>query len=174
MIFQDAVDEGRGPAGPVGHRSAKITTHDSAVDLLRLIGATESVCDRHGNRPDLVVLRSGVAAGSRKVPPGPRELHTVFAQAFVSNRDRGDIQLAGQWRSKHPKKGDRSVCLLADDTMIRISIGLRLVSGVDPESRNRVTSCRQHVRQRTYLEVNPHRSHRRHGVLTELSRSSRS
>jgi integrase len=42
----------------LGHRSGRITTHYSAVDLSRLIEAAESVCERDGRRPDLVVLRS--------------------------------------------------------------------------------------------------------------------
>jgi integrase len=35
----------------LGHRSGRITTHYSAADLLRLIEASESVCDRDGKRP---------------------------------------------------------------------------------------------------------------------------
>lgn len=41
----------------LGHRSGRITTHYSAAELTRLIEAADSVCDREGNRPELVVLR---------------------------------------------------------------------------------------------------------------------
>ena len=40
----------------LGHRSHRITTHYSAADLTRLIEAAESVCERDGKRPELVVL----------------------------------------------------------------------------------------------------------------------
>lgn len=40
-----------------GHRSGRITTHYSAAELTRLIEAANSVCERNGNRPELVVLR---------------------------------------------------------------------------------------------------------------------
>lgn len=53
----------------LGHRSGRITTHYSAVDLSRLIEAAESVCEKDGRRPDLVVLRSASAkACPAKVP----------------------------------------------------------------------------------------------------------
>ncbi len=41
----------------LGHRSGRITTHYSAAELTRLIEAADSVCDRDGQRPQLVVLR---------------------------------------------------------------------------------------------------------------------
>jgi integrase len=41
----------------LGHRSGRITTHYSAAELSRLIDAAESVCEREGRRPELVVLR---------------------------------------------------------------------------------------------------------------------
>jgi hypothetical protein len=41
----------------LGHRSGRITTHYSAVELSRLIEAAESVCERQGCKPELVVLR---------------------------------------------------------------------------------------------------------------------
>jgi integrase len=41
----------------LGHRSGRITTHYSAAELPRLIEAANSVCDRNGKRPELVVLR---------------------------------------------------------------------------------------------------------------------
>ena len=40
----------------LGHRSGRITTHYSAAELSRLIEATNSVCDRGTERPELVVL----------------------------------------------------------------------------------------------------------------------
>jgi integrase len=41
----------------LGHRSGRITTHYSAAELSRLIEAADSVCERQGNKPELVVLR---------------------------------------------------------------------------------------------------------------------
>lgn len=41
----------------LGHRSGRITTHYSAAELSRLIEAANSVCERSGKRPELVVLR---------------------------------------------------------------------------------------------------------------------
>jgi integrase len=52
----------------LGHRSGRITTHYSAADLLRLIEAAESVAERDGRRPELVVLRNAIQRGSRKSP----------------------------------------------------------------------------------------------------------
>jgi integrase len=57
----------------LGHRSGRITTHYSAADLVRLIEAAESVCERDGRRPELVVLWSGLLRGPAKVPQRPRE-----------------------------------------------------------------------------------------------------
>jgi integrase len=54
----------------LGHRSRRITTHYSATDLVRLIEAAESVCERDGKRPELVVLRSGLLRGPAKLPQG--------------------------------------------------------------------------------------------------------
>ena len=41
----------------LGHHSGQITTHYSAAELSRLIEAANSVCDRKGTQPELVVLR---------------------------------------------------------------------------------------------------------------------
>ena len=41
----------------LGHRSGRITTHYSAAELSRLMDTANSVCERTGNRPELVVLR---------------------------------------------------------------------------------------------------------------------
>ena len=41
----------------LGHRSGRITTHYSAAELSKLIEAANSVCERSGNKPELVVLR---------------------------------------------------------------------------------------------------------------------
>jgi integrase len=51
----------------LGHLSGRITTHYSAADLSRLIEAAESVCERDGRRPELVVLR-----GPAKLTQRPR------------------------------------------------------------------------------------------------------
>jgi integrase len=52
----------------LGHRSGRITTHYSAADLSRLIEAADSVCERDGRRPDLVLLRGTLQGGTRKAP----------------------------------------------------------------------------------------------------------
>ena len=44
----------------LGHRSGRITTHYSAAELGRLIGAANTVCDDQGRKPELVVLRGMV------------------------------------------------------------------------------------------------------------------
>lgn len=41
----------------IGHRSARVTTHYSAAELFRLIEAANSVCERSGKKPELVVMR---------------------------------------------------------------------------------------------------------------------
>ena len=61
MSFEDRQDL-------LGHRSGRITTHYSAADLSRLIEAADSVCERDGRRPELVVLRSALQGESRKTP----------------------------------------------------------------------------------------------------------
>lgn len=41
----------------LGHRSGRMTTHYSAAELTKLIEAANRVCERKGNKPELVVLR---------------------------------------------------------------------------------------------------------------------
>lgn len=41
----------------LGHRSGRMTTHYSAAELSKLIEAANRVCERNGNKPELVVLR---------------------------------------------------------------------------------------------------------------------
>jgi integrase len=41
----------------LGHRSGRITTHYSAAELGNLLKAANSVCERDGNAPELVVLK---------------------------------------------------------------------------------------------------------------------
>ncbi len=53
----------------LGHRSGKITTHYSAAELSKLIEAANSVCDRDGRHPDLVVLRGVIHNHSPQNPP---------------------------------------------------------------------------------------------------------
>ena len=68
----------------LGHRSTRITTHYSAADLLRLIEAANSVCDRDGRRPELVVLRSGLRGCHAKVPQPP-PAHTIKVGQAIEN-----------------------------------------------------------------------------------------
>lgn len=62
----------------LGHRSGRITTHYSAAELTRLIEAAESVVERDGSRPELVVLRGRVCDTSRKTPAKPSALTRPF------------------------------------------------------------------------------------------------
>ena len=68
----------------LGHRSARITTHYSAADLSRLIEAADSVCERDGRRPELVVLRSGLRGGHAKVPQAALSRTIDVRQAIES------------------------------------------------------------------------------------------
>ncbi len=52
----------------LGHKSARMTTHYSAPELGRLVEASNRVCERSGERPDLVVLRKLSAS---KPPQNP-------------------------------------------------------------------------------------------------------
>jgi integrase len=52
----------------LGHRSGRITTHYSAVELSRLIEAANRTCEGAGGQPELVVLRGSLQRGSRKSP----------------------------------------------------------------------------------------------------------
>ena len=51
----------------LGHRSGRITTHNSAAELGRLIEAAERLCDDNGRKPELVVFPGMVA----QLPHGP-------------------------------------------------------------------------------------------------------
>jgi integrase len=64
----------------LGHHSGRITTHYSAADLSRLIEAANSVCERDGRRPELVVLRSTELRGSRKSHATPIRRSTEVVQ----------------------------------------------------------------------------------------------
>ena len=61
----------------LGHRSGRITTHYSAAELSRLIEAADSVCERNGTRPELVVLRGSLQGDSRKTPARPKDLPRI-------------------------------------------------------------------------------------------------
>ena len=52
----------------LGHRSGRITTHYSAVELSRLIEAANCVCEGDNGLPELVVLRGASELSSRKSP----------------------------------------------------------------------------------------------------------
>lgn len=52
----------------LGHRSGRMTTHYSAAELSRLLEAVESVCDRNGERSELVVLRGNPTRAPAKLP----------------------------------------------------------------------------------------------------------
>jgi integrase len=46
----------------LGHRSSRMTTHYSAPELSRLLKSANQVCERKGNKPQLVMLRRRSAA----------------------------------------------------------------------------------------------------------------
>ena len=50
----------------LGHRSRRITTHYSAAELSMLIEAADTVCDRNGKRPEILVMRGVTRTNSRK------------------------------------------------------------------------------------------------------------
>lgn len=52
----------------LGHRSGRITTHYSAAELSRLLAAANSVVDRNGEKPELVMLKGALQGASRKTP----------------------------------------------------------------------------------------------------------
>lgn len=52
----------------LGHRSDRMTTHYSAAELSRLISAANSIVDRDGTKPELVVMRGALQGTSRKTP----------------------------------------------------------------------------------------------------------
>jgi integrase len=52
----------------LGHRSGRITTHYSSAELSRLVEATNSVVERDGRKPELVVLNGSIRRDSRKTP----------------------------------------------------------------------------------------------------------
>lgn len=73
----------------LGHRSGRMTTHYSAAELSKLIESANRVCERNGNRPELVVLRRlnrcpGIAFGS--VTENARSAYAV--QMSFNHRNR--------------------------------------------------------------------------------------
>ncbi len=60
-----------------GHRSGRITTYYSAVELSRLIA--NSVCERDTTHAELVVLRGSTQLGSRKTRASADEGASVKA-----------------------------------------------------------------------------------------------
>ena len=63
----------------LGHRAGRMTTHYSAAELSRLLEAANTVCERAGNRPELVVLRRiipGILGNCSCVPLRPASLQS--------------------------------------------------------------------------------------------------
>lgn len=70
----------------LGHKSVRITTHYSAVELTRLIEAAETVCHRGDRRPDFVILRSPALPESRKSHADRRiPVRTDVAKSLKTN-----------------------------------------------------------------------------------------
>ena len=62
----------------LGHRSGRITTHYSAVELSRLIEAANRVCVDGAGQPELVVLRGSLGRGPRKTPAGSQSAPSII------------------------------------------------------------------------------------------------
>jgi integrase len=62
----------------LGHRSGRITTHYSAVELSRLIEAANRVCNDGVGQAELVVLRGSLGRGSRKTPARPQAAPSII------------------------------------------------------------------------------------------------
>jgi hypothetical protein len=82
----------------LGHRSHRITTHYSAADLTRLIEAAESVCERDGKRPELMVLRTPLRRGPAKSPT---------TEKSRSQRNRPTLRIVGSGGPLQPFPIDR-------------------------------------------------------------------
>ena len=52
----------------LGHRSSRITTHYSQVELSHLIDAANLICESNDRQPELVMLRGALQSDSRKTP----------------------------------------------------------------------------------------------------------
>jgi integrase len=63
----------------LGHRSGKITTHYSAVELTKLIEAANRVCDQGERQPQLVVLRGAFHRQPPQIPHSGAEGEGVNA-----------------------------------------------------------------------------------------------
>jgi integrase len=67
----------------LGHRSCRVTTHYSAVELVKLIEAANRVCDGDKRQPELVVLRGAFHRQSPQIPHiPPRERYTSPANSL--------------------------------------------------------------------------------------------
>src|SRR5262245_24267181 len=62
----------------LGHRSGRITTHYSAVELSPLIEAANRVCDDGVGQAELVALRGSLGRGSRKTPARPEAAPSII------------------------------------------------------------------------------------------------
>jgi integrase len=69
----------------LGHRSGRITTHYSAVELSRLIEAAERVAEQNGSRPELVVLRGKLGRAPAKLPQTLRRASGSVPQVLENN-----------------------------------------------------------------------------------------
>jgi len=73
----------------LGHRSERVTTHYSAAELSQLLAAANSVADRNGAVPELVVLRGALQGASRKTPASALVVLSGQPEALESIGDPG-------------------------------------------------------------------------------------
>ena len=66
----------------LGHRSERMTTHYSAAELSQLLAAANSIADRDGAKPELVVLRGTLKGTSRKTPASAHFALSVQPEAI--------------------------------------------------------------------------------------------
>ncbi len=81
----------------LGHKSGRVTTHYSAAELSQLIAAANRVCEKNGNSPEIIVLRSkfqNVPQNSRKAQflkeeKGANPLKSLVAEEGLEPPTRG-------------------------------------------------------------------------------------
>ena len=78
----------------LGHRSGRITTHYSAVELSHLIETANRVCGRDGAQPELVVLRGRLTSGPAKLPHDCMQDHRDVLKALKIMVPRAGIEPA--------------------------------------------------------------------------------
>jgi hypothetical protein len=76
----------------LGHRSGRITTHYSAAELTQLIKAADRVCESHGRKPELVVMKGGFRQTPAKLPHGVQSRTGTSSKSLKLLVPRGGIE----------------------------------------------------------------------------------